>query len=56
MVYIIVGLVVNLILEFLEEWSIENFEEIFFVVIFNFIKIFVNGLWVGIYCNFELFV
>jgi DNA-directed RNA polymerase II subunit RPB2 len=42
--YIIVGSAVNPILgvKFLEEWSIENFEEIFPAVIPNSTKIFVN--------------
>ncbi|XP_057505694.1 DNA-directed RNA polymerase II subunit RPB2-like isoform X1 [Actinidia eriantha] len=56
MVYITVGSASNPILEFLEEWSTENFEEISPVVIPQATKIFVNGSWVGIHRNPELLV
>lgn len=56
MAYITVGSAANPILEFLEEWSTENFEEISPAVIPNSTKIFVNGLWVGIHRNPELLV
>ncbi|RWW18185.1 hypothetical protein GW17_00017842 [Ensete ventricosum] len=47
MVYITVGSAAHPILEFLEEWSTENFEST---------KIFVNGCWVGIHRNPDLLV
>ncbi|KAH9554263.1 hypothetical protein CY35_08G055300 [Sphagnum magellanicum] len=56
MAYITVGSAVNPILEFLEEWSTENFEEISPAVIPNSTKIFVNGSWVGIHRDPELLV
>ncbi|KAK9089276.1 hypothetical protein Scep_028358 [Stephania cephalantha] len=56
MVYITVGSAANPILEFLEEWSTENFEEISPAVIPQATKIFVNGCWVGIHRNPELLV
>nr|GMC70456.1 DNA-directed RNA polymerase II subunit RPB2-like [Ipomoea batatas] len=56
MVYITVGSAANPILEFLEEWSTENFEEISPAVILEATKIFVNGTWVGIHRNPELLV
>ncbi|KAI8551670.1 hypothetical protein RHMOL_Rhmol06G0204100 [Rhododendron molle] len=56
MVYITVGSAANPILEFLEEWSTENFEEISPAVIPLATKIFVNGCWVGIHRNPELLV
>ncbi|PIA55356.1 hypothetical protein AQUCO_00800242v1 [Aquilegia coerulea] len=56
MVYITVGSAANPILEFLEEWSTENFEEISPGVIPQATKIFVNGCWVGIHRNPELLV
>ncbi|ESN95719.1 hypothetical protein HELRODRAFT_102505 [Helobdella robusta] len=37
------------IIEFLEEWSMENLEEISFSAIMNATKIFINGCWVGIH-------
>lgn len=56
MVYITVGSSPNPILEFLEEWSTENFEEISPAVIPTATKIFVNGCWVGIHRDPELLV
>ncbi|KAF9603448.1 hypothetical protein IFM89_036241 [Coptis chinensis] len=63
MVYITVGSAANPILEFLEEWSTENFEvipkilrEISPAVIPQATKIFVNGCWVGIHRNPEFLV
>ncbi|KAK6919060.1 RNA polymerase Rpb2, domain 3 [Dillenia turbinata] len=56
MVYITVGSAANPILEFLEEWSTENFEEISPAVIPQATKIFVNGCWVGIHRNPDLLV
>ncbi|KAF6159010.1 hypothetical protein GIB67_042091 [Kingdonia uniflora] len=49
MVYVAVGSVANPILEFLEEWSTENFEEISSADIDQAIKFFVNGCGVGIH-------
>ncbi|CAL9155029.1 unnamed protein product, partial [Musa hybrid cultivar] len=56
MVYITVGSAAHPILEFLEEWSTENFEEISPAVIPQSTKIFVNGCWVGIHRNPDLLV
>ena len=49
MAYISVGSQVNPILEFLEEWSMENLEEIAPSTIHEASKVFVNGCWVGIH-------
>ncbi|XP_071827788.1 DNA-directed RNA polymerase II subunit RPB2 [Apostichopus japonicus] len=49
MAYISVGSQPSPILEFLEEWSMENLEEIAPSAIHNATKIFVNGCWVGIH-------
>eukprot|EP01132_Coremiostelium_polycephalum_P011390 gene11390-13949_t len=50
MSYISVGSASQPILEFLEEWTTENLEEISDPsTIFNATKIFVNGMWVGIH-------
>ncbi|KAJ9539990.1 hypothetical protein OSB04_026496 [Centaurea solstitialis] len=49
MVHITVGSAADPILDFLEEWGTENFEEISPTVIPHATKIFVNGLWVGIH-------
>ncbi len=49
MAYISVGSASAPILEFLEEWSTENLEEISPSNIPNSTKIFVNGAWVGIH-------
>ena len=49
MAYISVGSQPSPILEFLEEWSMENLEEIASSNIANATKIFVNGCWVGIH-------
>ncbi|CAF0906522.1 unnamed protein product [Brachionus calyciflorus] len=49
MSYISVGSLVNPILEFLEEWSMENLEEIAPSTIHEATKVFVNGCWVGIH-------
>jgi DNA-directed RNA polymerase II subunit RPB2 len=49
MAYISVGSQPAPILEFLEEWSMENLEEIAPSAIANSTKIFVNGNWVGIH-------
>ncbi|KAF2297688.1 hypothetical protein GH714_002249 [Hevea brasiliensis] len=56
MVYITVGSAAYPILEFLEEWGTENFEEISPVVIPQATKIFVNGCWVGIHRNPDMLV
>ncbi|KAH9624453.1 hypothetical protein KSS87_008143 [Heliosperma pusillum] len=56
MVYITVGSAAYPILEFLEEWSTENFEEISPAVIPQATKIFVNGGWVGIHRDPDLLV
>ncbi|KAG6404880.1 hypothetical protein SASPL_132457 [Salvia splendens] len=56
MVYITVGSAANPILEFLDEWGTENFEEISPAVIPQATKTFVNGCWVGIHRNPELLV
>ena len=49
MAYISVGSASAPILEFLEEWTTENLEEISPSVIPQATKIFVNGCWVGIH-------
>lgn len=49
MAYISVGSQPSPILEFLEEWSMENLEEIAPSAISDATKIFVNGCWVGIH-------
>ena len=49
MAYISVGTNPSPILEFLEEWSMENLEEIAPSAINESTKIFVNGCWVGIH-------
>ncbi|CAL1261967.1 unnamed protein product [Larinioides sclopetarius] len=49
MAYISVGSQPSPILEFLEEWSMENLEEIAPSAIAEATKIFVNGCWVGIH-------
>ncbi|KAK1375316.1 DNA-directed RNA polymerase [Heracleum sosnowskyi] len=49
MVYVTVGSVASPILEFLEEWGTENFEEITPAIVSRATKIFVNGCWVGIH-------
>ena len=49
MSYISVGSQPSPILEFLEEWSMENLEEIAPSAIADATKIFVNGCWVGIH-------
>ncbi|KAF6141188.1 hypothetical protein GIB67_018278 [Kingdonia uniflora] len=51
-----VGSAANPILEFLEEWSTENFEKISPAVIDQAIKFFVNGCWVGIHRSPDLLV
>ncbi|CAA0825111.1 DNA-directed RNA polymerase II subunit 2 [Striga hermonthica] len=56
MVYITVGSAAYPILEFLEEWGTENFEEISPAVIPQATKIFVNGCWVGIHRNPDMLV
>ncbi|KAH6554648.1 hypothetical protein KP509_1Z318000 [Ceratopteris richardii] len=56
MSYITVGSAANPILEFLEEWGTENFEEISPALIPQATKIFVNGCWVGIHRNPDLLV
>ncbi|KAL8468811.1 hypothetical protein ACS0TY_031855 [Phlomoides rotata] len=56
MVYITVGSAANPILEFLDEWSTENFEEVSPSVIPTATKIFVNGNWIGIHRDPELLV
>ncbi|XP_076466253.1 DNA-directed RNA polymerase II subunit RPB2 [Babylonia areolata] len=49
MAYISVGSQPSPILEFLEEWSMENLEEVTPSAIADTTKIFVNGCWVGIH-------
>ncbi|EGT51955.1 CBN-RPB-2 protein [Caenorhabditis brenneri] len=49
MAYISVGSLPEPILEFLEEWSMENLEEVSPSSISDATKIFVNGSWVGIH-------
>lgn len=49
MAYISVGSQPSPILEFLEEWSMENLEEIAPSAIADATKIFVNGCWVSIF-------
>uniref|UniRef100_G1QFC2 DNA-directed RNA polymerase subunit beta n=1 Tax=Myotis lucifugus TaxID=59463 RepID=G1QFC2_MYOLU len=49
MAYISVGSQPSPILEFLEDWSMENLEEISPAAIADATKIFVNGCWVGIH-------
>ena len=49
MAYISVGSQPSPILEFLEEWTMENLEEIAPSAIADATKIFVNGCWVGIH-------
>ena len=49
MAYISVGSDPSPILEFLEEWGMENLEEIAPSAIAQSTKIFVNGCWVGIH-------
>lgn len=49
MAYISVGSASAPILEFLEEWTTENLEEISPSTIPNTTKVFVNGMWVGIH-------
>ncbi|KAF3451172.1 hypothetical protein FNV43_RR07264 [Rhamnella rubrinervis] len=56
MVYITVGSAAYPILEFLEEWGTENFEEISPAVIPTATKIFVNGCWVGIHRDPDMLV
>ncbi|KAI1721576.1 RNA polymerase rpb2, domain 6 domain-containing protein [Ditylenchus destructor] len=51
MAYISVGSMPEPILEFLEEWSMENLEEVSPNAIADTTKIFVNGAWVGIHSN-----
>jgi DNA-directed RNA polymerase II subunit RPB2 len=51
MTYITVGSSSQVILDFLEEWAMENLEEISPSVIPQATKIFVNGQWVGIHRN-----
>jgi DNA-directed RNA polymerase II subunit RPB2 len=51
MAYISVGSQPSPILEFLEEWSMENLEEIAPSAIADATKIFVNGCWVCIQFN-----
>jgi len=51
MAYISVGSPAAPILEFLEEWSTENLEEISPGVVPLATKIFVNGVWVGVHRN-----
>ena len=49
MAYVSVGNTPSPILEFLEEWSMENLEEIAPSSIADATKIFVNGCWVRFY-------
>lgn len=54
MAYISVGSMPEPILEFLEEWSMENLEEVAPSNIGDTTKIFVNGAWVGIHRDPDL--
>ncbi|KAH7727814.1 dna-directed rna polymerase [Aphelenchoides avenae] len=54
MAYISVGSMPEPILEFLEEWSMENLEEVAPSAIADTTKIFVNGAWVGIHRDPDL--
>ncbi|QCE13535.1 DNA-directed RNA polymerase II subunit RPB2 [Vigna unguiculata] len=56
MVNITVGSDAYPILQFLEEWSTENFEEITPAVIPQATKIFVNGCWIGIHRDPDMLV
>uniref|UniRef100_A0A6G1S8W5 DNA-directed RNA polymerase subunit beta n=1 Tax=Aceria tosichella TaxID=561515 RepID=A0A6G1S8W5_9ACAR len=56
MAYISVGSQPSPILEFLEEWSMDNIEEIAPSAIADATKIFVNGCWVGIHREPELLI
>lgn len=56
MSYISVGSQPSPILEFLEEWSMDNIEEIAPQAIAEATKIFVNGCWVGIHREPELLI
>ena len=56
MAYISVGSQPSPILEFLEEWSMDNIEEIAPSAIAEATKIFVNGCWVGIHREPELLI
>merc|ERR1740130_2394032 len=49
MAYISVGSAAEPILEFLEEWGVQNLEEIQAATIPTATKVFVNGMWVGIH-------
>ena len=49
MTYISVGADTEHVLEFLEEWTMENLEEVSPSVVASATKIFVNGSWVGIH-------
>ncbi|KAG4106888.1 DNA-directed RNA polymerase II subunit RPB2 [Neocallimastix lanati (nom. inval.)] len=49
MSYVSVGSSSAPIIEFLEEWSMENMEEVHVSHILNATKIFVNGVWVGVH-------
>lgn len=54
MAYISVGSQPSPILEFLEEWSMENLEEIAPSAIADATKIFVNGCWVSFFFTLNL--
>lgn len=56
MAYISVGSQPSPILEFLEEWSMDNIEEIAPSAIAEATKIFVNGCWVGIHREPEVLI
>jgi len=49
MTYVSVGTDADHVLEFLEEWTMENLEEVSPSVVAESTKIFVNGAWVGIH-------
>lgn len=51
MAYVSVGCASGPVLEFLEEWTMENLEEVSASVIPKATKIFVNGVWCGIHRN-----
>jgi DNA-directed RNA polymerase II subunit RPB2 len=51
MTYITVGSSSNVIVDFLEEWAMENLEEITADTIPKATKVFVNGRWVGLHRN-----
>ena len=51
MAYITVGVDMQHVISFLEEWTTETLEEVSPAHISNATKVFVNGIWVGIHRN-----